>query len=151
MPALILGLAERAQLADLTARAAASPTPYAMMRSLAQASPAHAEEIRELNRALTVEVPDGFTVTLTHEEHKPDVLCRHVSIGVRTTPGRGPAPGAVEMLMDALGFVNRLGRLPTWTETLADGTFAVNLVEPLDGDLRKLAEDTPPGDGRKAV
>jgi hypothetical protein len=149
MPApipLIIGPAEQAKLDELTARAAASPIDYATMQAIAQADkdPKNAPRLRAQNRALSVEIPTAFTVTLTHEEHKPGVMCRHLSVGVRTTPGRGPSPAAVMMIMQALGFVNRLGRLPVYLETLDDGTAAINLVEPLDGDCRKLEKPRAP-------
>lgn len=144
--ALILGLREQALLRDLTARAAASPTDLATMKALVAAT-ARGEDVGRLNRATTVEIPDGFTVTLTHEEHKPGVLCRHVSIGVRAQAGKGPSPEAVGMILAALGFVQPLGRAPVWQEWLADGTFAVNVLEPLSGDISEL--QTRGGDDAK--
>lgn len=64
---LIIGPTERALLADLTARAAASPTDYATMKKMAEAHQAGGVDgrLRELNRALTVDIPQGYTVTLT--------------------------------------------------------------------------------------
>jgi hypothetical protein len=137
---LIIGPTERALLDDLTARAAASPVDYATMKRIADAAarPESAPGLRAMNRVLTVDIPQGYTVTLTHEEHRPGVLCRHVSIGLRTRPGRGPTPEAAQMIMDVLGFRNKIGALAMWLETLTDGTTCPNFLEPLDGDMTRL-------------
>ncbi len=136
---LIVGPTERAALAELVAKASASPTDYATMKSMAEAPPSAAARLRAMNRAVTVEIPQGYTVTLTHEEHKPGVMCRHISIGLRTKPGRGPSPEAVGELLPLVGFVNRLGACAVWLETLDDGTSAINLVEPLSGNMAELS------------
>lgn len=136
---LLIGPAQREVLDELAARAAASPTPYATMKALAQAQARGRRHLGDLNRALTVELPVGYTVTLTHEEHRPGVMCRHVSVGLKTRPGRGPTPEAVNMVLAALGFVLPVGRAPTWTEALDDETFAVNVLEPLSGNVNDLS------------
>ena len=145
---LLIGPAQQRALADLTARAAASPTPYATMKALAEK---HAQAdvkgrwtLAKMNRGLTVELPVGYTVTLTHEEHQPGVMCRHVSVGLRARQGRGPTPEAVNLLLAALGFTARCGVVEciVWLETLEDSTFAVNVVEPLSGDLEELRRST---------
>lgn len=141
---LLIGPVERATLAELTARAATSPTDYATMKRMVQASAA-GRPTGSLNRALTVELPTAYTVTLTHEEHAPGVLCRHASIGLRTRRGRGPTPEAAQMILDALGFRNKIGRMASWLETLGDGTICPNFLEPLDGDMAKLARRTDAG------
>jgi hypothetical protein len=135
---LVIGERERAALADLVARAAASPTDHATQKRLAEAHARGQGGLGALNRALTVELPVGYTVTMTHEEHRPGVMCRHASIGLRTAPGRGPTPEAVAMILEALGFVNRLGAAATWLETLDDGTICPNVLEPLDGEMARL-------------
>lgn len=137
---LLIGPDEQRALADLTERAAASPTPYATMKALAEATARGQQNLGDLNRGLTVELPVDYTVTLTCEEHQPGVMCRHVSVGLRTLQGRGPTPEAVNMVLAALGFTARCGVVEclVWTEPLADGTFAVNVVEPLSGDLADL-------------
>lgn len=137
--ALIVGPKERATLADLVARAAASPTDYATMKRIADAHTAGIKGLGDLNRATTVEIPNGYTVTLTHEEQKPGVMCRHVSIGLRTSPGRGPSPEAVRELLPLVGFVNTIGGCAAWLETLDDGTSAINLVEPISGVMKDIA------------
>lgn len=138
---IFIGPDEKAKLVDLVARAAASPTDYWTLLALVAATEqGHGAKVAEMNKALTVEIPVGFTVTLTYEEQRPGVMCRHASIGVRTTPGRAPSPEAVTMIMTELGFVNSLGRLPTYMEYPPDGTGVINLIEPLDGDMRRLAK-----------
>jgi len=137
--ALLIGPTERAALDELSARAAASSTDYATMERMAAASAA-GRSTGELNRALTVDLPFGYTVTFTHEEHKPGVMCRHASIGLRTRPDRGPTPEAAQMILDVLGFRNKIGAMASWLETLKDGTICPNFVEPLDGDMTRLAK-----------
>ena len=41
-----------------------------------------------------------------------------------------------------------VGDCAMWLEPLADGTTAITLVEPLDGDMEQLREPQPTGDGR---
>lgn len=136
---LLIGDLEQAAIAELLRRAAASPTDYATMQRLAAAPADDAEAIRAMNRALTIDVPVGYSVTLTHEEHKPNVMCRHASIALKTRPGRGPSEWAVRELLTLLGFHNTIGKMPMYLETLQDGTVAPNFIEPLDGDVAKLA------------
>ena len=52
--------------------------------------------------------------------------------------GVGPHPIAVSMLMREFGFVNQFGADPMWTENLGGSEFAVNVLEPLDGNVESL-------------
>jgi hypothetical protein len=104
--------------------------------------------MRDWNGAeFTIRIPSGFHATYTHEAHRPDVVCRHLSVSV-TASRKGPHPVAMAAIMAAFGFVNRLGHIPAWTEQLGGGDFAVNVIEPLDGDLDKIAK---PAEGTTEV
>lgn len=130
-------------LVELDIRASASVIDYDTMLLTMRAMSEHSrEEIAAKNKALTIAVPIGYTVTLTYEE-QPSAkyghrICRHASIGLRTKPGHGPNPEAVLVILKGLGFKTTMNLLPKWLEPLEDGTFAVNAIEPVSGDLSEL-------------
>lgn len=74
----------------------------------------------------TITLPMGWTVTFTHENH-PSGLVRHMSMA---SPNRSrvPLPMALEMVMEHLGFTQKLEHCMTWFEPLNEGD-AVNVVE----------------------
>lgn len=80
----------------------------------------------------TFDVPMGFTVIYTHEA-QPRGLFRHMSMSVHLD-NRVPNPLAVQMVMDEMGFVNKLAECIWWEEAVGTGKTAINVVEPLDGD-----------------
>jgi hypothetical protein len=140
--ALVIGPDQKRAIADLVERAGREPVPFEVMKRLAAA---HAEgrdtrELRNRNAGLTIDIPFGYAATLTIEEHKPGVLCRHLSVS-SARPGRTPNGPAMDMLMEEFGFVNRLGSVPAFLEDLGQGRCAVNVIEPLDGDVDKLRAD----------
>jgi hypothetical protein len=103
-------------------------------------------ELRGLNNDKTIHIPFDYQVTYTHEEHKAGVVCRHLSVSVKDA-GKGPSQVAVEAFMQEFGFRNRFSPLVelglAWVEPLDDARAAVNVVEPLDGDLTRLAKVAP--------
>jgi hypothetical protein len=84
----------------------------------------------------TLDLPFGYRVTFTVEQ-QPIGFCRHLSVSV-STPRKLPAIAVVEMLMSEFGFINRLGKVPLWTETFDPGHQAINIIEPLTGKLDEL-------------
>jgi hypothetical protein len=137
--ALIIDDVVRETAALLIAKASASPIPFTTMAQRHEAWRQGRNDLGELNRALTVEIPIDYVVTLTHEEHRPGVLCRHVSVGLKNGRQKhGPHPAAMREIMALLGFVNDMSEAAVWLEYLNDGSFAVNALEPLTGDMRAL-------------
>lgn len=134
--ALVITTEVEAAIKALIAKAAENVTP---MEQVERAAAFHAKNgvgFNAYNEAMTIDIPVGFAATFTHEEQKGRVVCRHLSISV---DGRGgPHPLAVAAIMEAFGFKNKFGRAPAWIERLPSGGIAVNVVEPLDGDLSKL-------------
>jgi hypothetical protein len=84
----------------------------------------------------TIDLPFGYRVTFT-VEHQPTTVCRHLSISV-SDPGKLPGIAAVEMLMKEFGFINPLNRCLMWLEEFDPGHQAVNLMEPISGDMTEL-------------
>lgn len=144
MIALALGAAEMATIAAIKARAAADPEPYAVVLAVAKAakqgqSPAL---LSERNRDKSA-VVGGLNVTFSHEEQRPGLVCRHLSVSlgeaIPALPGMMPHPAAVAALMHEFGFLCDLGQLSLWRENLGDERIAINVLEPLDGDMAHLA------------
>lgn len=140
---LIIGPNEQALIRGVIAKAAAEVLPHAVMKRLAGRT--RTPEFATMNNDKTIDIPDGYRATYSHEEHLPGVVCRHLSISVKNAlVGKGPNPHAVGMIMAEFGFKSVLGGCPMWLEDLGDDAFAVNIVEPVDGDVRKLRKS--PGD-----
>lgn len=96
-------------------------------------------KIRELNRAQTITLPIGFSVTLTHEQHRPTgAICRHVSV----SHPNGVNPEAVRAIISMLGFKLPLGSQPVWIERLDAGQYAINVVEPVSGNLDEIRAES---------
>ncbi len=139
----IIGPDEKRLIADLIERAAAAPVAYETVREMA----AQYDKLKGQNimfDPFTISIPIDYTVTYTHEFQRPDVCCRHLSMSVNR-PGRAPNAFAMQMLMDEFGFKNRLGQTPMYIEPLLNERAAINVIEPLDGDMSKLKKaDTEP-------
>lgn len=136
--ALIIGPAEQEAIAALIAKAAAHVTPLEQVRRGAEFRDKTGVGSNAYNEASTIDIPMGFSVTYTHEE-QPGAVCRHMSVSVLGQPSHGPNPLMVSELMKAFGFKNPFGRVPIWLDTLEDKRVVVNVVEPLDGDITKIA------------
>ena len=133
--ALLIGPAEEKLIAALIEKASRHVVSF---EAMALRATGKVKGIAEANSAWTIEIPAGYRATFTHEEHKPGVVCRHLSVSVDEA-GMGPHPAAFSAIMRAFGFKNQLGALPSWLEDIgAAGAFAVNVVEPLDGDMSRL-------------
>lgn len=148
MIALSLGAAEIATIAAIKARAAADPEPYAVVLAVAKAARQGQSValLRQRNRDKSA-VVGGLNVTFSHEEQRPGLVCRHLSVSLGEAmppPGLLPHPAAVAALMHEFGFLCDLGQLSLWRENLGDERIAINVLEPLDGDMAHLA--APPSD-----
>lgn len=81
----------------------------------------------------TIIIPFGFMVTFSIETGHPAGSCRHMSMS-SPAKDRLPAPHAVDIVAEHLGFVGGYQACVVWLEDLSrgDGTEkAVNLVQPL--------------------
>lgn len=58
-----------------------------------------------------------------------------------STPRKAPHPTAVEELMRLFGFVSPLRGAIVWLDDPPGEPIIINVVEPLDGDLRRLAKE----------
>jgi hypothetical protein len=141
MRALIIGEAQRQQIAALKELAAANVTPLRAVVALAKHFSNPTGAAPGYNVEFTIKIPDGFTVTYTHEQQR-QCVCRHLSASVSASR-KGPHPAAIAMLMEEFGFINKLGALVSWLEPLGNGDFAINVLEPLDGDIEKLKGPAP--------
>jgi hypothetical protein len=135
---LILGPEEKSAIASLIRHAERSVVGFETMMALSRRLfPAGGER----NAPLTIEIPHGYRITFTIEEHRPEVPCRHISISIRDGGSRAASGHAVEMIMREFGFRNALQVLlrsgTVWSEAAAVGV-AVNIVEPLSGNLDDL-------------
>jgi hypothetical protein len=93
------------------------------------------------NKAFTIDIPFGFTVTYTIEE-QPQGWTRHLSVAADRS-GRAPHPAAVEMLMREFGFraagVRQIEIL--WMEAIGNDRQAVNLVEYIEASAAAVLDD----------
>lgn len=128
MPALLIGEAERAQIAELRAVAAANPRDV-------HASQAAADQdlvaFRDAMRTMSVFLPIGFAVTYTQEiqpNAPPPGLCHHISISV-DRPDYLPSEAAVEMILEEFGMKPLKEAQGVWVEDISPGERSVNVLQ----------------------
>lgn len=133
MSVLMIGEAERAQIADVIADALAHPvqatsdsvTDYRQVLELKDRNP-------KLIRPPSAHVllPVGYRAAYSVEA-QPVGLCSHLSVSVegRATKGMMPSVEAVQMIAEEFGvpYPPGLG----WIEEFEPGEYAINLVSPL--------------------
>lgn len=90
-----------------------------------------------INLKATISIPTSTVVTYTHEEIKKGVVCRHMSVSTQIK-GRVPSVEAVSMIMEEFGFINSIDKVYRYAEQIGDEDKAINVIEPLDGDMSKL-------------
>lgn len=142
MRALVIGPTQKAAIAALIAKAAEHVTPLDAVKRAAQFRSQTGVGENAMNEALTIEIPNGYTVTYTHEE-QPGGVCRHMSVSVSDAPRRGPNPHAVAMLMEEFGFKNPFGGAHMWLDEGELRAVIVNVLEPLDGNMQALRRSGP--------
>lgn len=131
MSALIIGERERAEIAKVIRQATENPISLSKIREQAISQPPPGQRGNP-----TVILPIGYGVSFTIEE-QPFGVSRHISISV-DRPGMLPNVEAVNWILEEFGFVNRVGELYVFLEDIGSSEKAVNCLEPLDGDMRKL-------------
>jgi hypothetical protein len=135
---LILGAPERAAIERVKELAAARVKSFAEIEAVRTRGYIVPGE----NNEFTIAIPMGYRVTFTHEELFQGCVCRHISVSVDAL-GMLPSVESVELLLAAYGFVNGVKGCYVFIEDY--GTYrgqemakAINLVEPLDGDVAGL-------------
>lgn len=137
MRPLLIDEGVRAKITKLVELAASQPMPLDQVRKMAEKR-SNGMMTNPLNDDLTIDIPEGWRVTYTHEHQRNDVVCRHLSVSVSNArKGFGPNPAAVAVLLEEFGFKNKIGEMPAWT-TDDDGRTIVEFLEPLDGDINRL-------------
>ena len=122
MTAFLLTPESVAKIETLRAAAAANVIPEKEMRQR-QAS----QTLGLTNYQQSMDLPLGYTLTFTHE-WQPMGTCRHMSLG-GPMKGRIPSKEACEMVMPHLGFVASVENCYVYPEKLADGCYAINVIE----------------------
>jgi hypothetical protein len=135
--ALLIGPQEKQQIADLVAKATASPVPLQRVQEMAQVR-ADGQETTEAFRDYTVRLPVGWRICFTHEEQR-QATCRHISIS-HDKGKKAMHPAAVAAVLAEFGFVNKMGHMPGWTSHDPDGSLIVEFIEPLNGDCNVLRQ-----------
>ena len=134
MSALILGPEQKQALADLKAKAEASPLHMPSVHFRLNQPGGLDQHMADMT-AYTLKIPATYAVTFTiddevNESHK----ARHLSMST-ATPGKVPHMQAVVMVAKELGFVftgadqSVLTEGAMWLEDIGDGQKAVNVVQ----------------------
>jgi hypothetical protein len=129
--ALMIGEAERKQIAELKAFAAATPRDALASKAAADQNIA---AFRDEARTMAVHLPVGFAVVYTQEVQPnapPPGLCHHISISV-DTPYRVPHPAAVEMILEEFGMRPIAESDHLYWEDISPGEKAVNVLQLVD-------------------
>lgn len=101
--------------------------PEAMKTAIAKDIKAY----RQMMAELSIELPNGFLVTYSHERHPdPYGAVRHISISV-DAPNRAPHPAAVDMILEAFGMQPIDQSLSIWVEDVSKTEKAINVVQRL--------------------
>lgn len=134
MTAMLLGPDEEKLIAALIVKASGEVMPFTIVQKIAGQT--RTPELAKMNNDKTIAMPVGFRVTYTHEEQRPGLACRHLSVSNE----RGVPPPAIMLLMERFGFKNTLADCGTYIERIGAGEFeyAINVIEPLDGDMTPL-------------
>jgi hypothetical protein len=131
MAVLMIGTAEREQIAQMIAYAKAHPVTFDVrdmhtgdvdVLKLEDRKPGY-----ERPPSQHIIFPGGFRAAFSVEA-QPAGLCTHLSIGVdgRSKKGMMPHPAAVEMIAQAFGVAFPPDK--AWVEEYDPGEFAINLV-----------------------
>jgi hypothetical protein len=133
---LVIGEAQRRDLAALRERAAADPSDMLVVAEQIK-TPAGKRMHMDRMNALTIDIPLGYTVTFSIETGHGAGTCRHMSMASGRRD-RVPTQEAVWMVAELLGFTGGLESCTLWLEELQRGpdpvkdrAKAVNVVQPL--------------------
>jgi len=135
MPALIIGEAQRQQIAELKAVAAANPQDPV---SAAAAAARNMRAYRDMMATLSVELPVGYDISYSHEKQPTAGLCHHISISVRRAK-KMPGTEAVAMILEAFGMRPMEKSDGLWIEDINPVTKALNIVQTIAQTEQKYA------------
>jgi hypothetical protein len=123
-----------ARIEEVRDWAAAHPVPYEEVYRLYEAYKATGvSRIPPPESRLTI--PQGFRVAYGHELSSKGTVLHRVCV---VSPGEVPPQAAIGVIMKAFGFVNPPVNCKIWMNPVSEGRYAVNVLEPLDGDWRSL-------------
>jgi hypothetical protein len=128
MRPLVIGAAQKEQIAKLRALAAANVMDPGDMQKAAEKD---ISAFRKMMVEFSIGLPVGFLVTYCHER-QPDPLgvVAHISVTVDRF-NRTPHPAAVDMILDAFGMQPINQSVKVWIEEVAPGENAINIVQRL--------------------
>ena len=135
MPALIIGEAQRQQIAELKAVAAANPQDPV---SAGAAAARNMRAYRDMMATLSVELPVGYVIAYSHEKQPTAGLCHHISISVRRAK-KMPGTEAVAMILEAFGMRPMEKSDGLWIEDINPVTKALNIVQTIAQTEQKYA------------
>lgn len=115
----------------LIARARDKPILFEEMRELIRAGDAE----RMMARTEMCHLSNGWLVMFNFEYQRPNVLCKHLSVGY--TDAKHATVYATSRIMQILGFEHPLRVLPGWDDTEVSERYpvVVNVVEPVNVTL----------------
>jgi hypothetical protein len=134
---LIITDKERAEIARIKELASQNRMTLQEMKDIMEGKVNFDPSIR--NKEYTMYIPEIFFVTYTEEEQTNNVLCRHLSMSC--VNGEPPEKCVLTFMMREFGFVNDVEKVVLWLEKVEDGRAAINVVEPLDGNIQRLMKD----------
>lgn len=138
-PSLIIDNQARALMSVALSDAHQNVIPYSTVRSRAEAlENGSGASPLPMDRDRTVQLPTCYEATYAIEEHAPGVPCRHLCISMIGDAESGPHPMVVDEIMREFGFQGSREDVVGWLQMLDDNRFAVNVLEPVDGDWEKL-------------
>jgi len=127
MRPLIIGSAQKAQIAELREKAEGNIMDTEAMKTAAAAD---IDRFRQSMVDQSIELPSGYLVTYSLER-QPDPqlgVVQHVSISV-DAPNRAPHPAAVNMILAAFGMATIDQSLSVWIEDVSRTEKAINVVQ----------------------
>lgn len=131
---LLFGEEQRQALRALRERAAANPVDMLLLIGPdKKIRPGLVDAHRAQMNDQTVMIPVGFLVTYSIESGHPVGTCRHMSMS-SPAKGRLPAPHAIDMVAEILGFIGGHQSCVTYVEELQRGSGraqALNVIQPL--------------------
>lgn len=132
MRALVIGEAQKQQIAELKAVAAANPMDAVRSKQTADKD---MDAYRDMMRTLSIDLPVGYHVTYTHEVQPeaptPSKLCHHISISV-DRPNKMPSVQSVEMILEEFGLRPMQQSHGVWIENIDRWFKAINIVQLLE-------------------
>ena len=146
---LVIGEQERARIRALRFSAESRPMTFDELVDIS----VNQRDPDDFNRHRMLRIQD-WTLCFTTEIQAKGVKCRHLSIASCMGEGSAPPPAVIDLFAKEFGFINTTGvtmdsdgfldgkpNLIIYTERTPDNRLAVNIVEPMNGDMDLLRAD----------